>query len=84
MLLNPNLLSPKSDPKHSIRYTDVDIVLNKIQSDNENVIFEDFIEEDNRFIIKDYSPLYKFVQIFMFRGTVIQEQNGTYSWWRDI
>ena len=51
MLLNPNLLSPISDPKHSIRYTDVDIVLNKIQSDKENVIFEDCIEEDNRFII---------------------------------
>lgn len=84
MMLNPNLLSPISDPKHSIRYTDVNIVLNKIQSDKENVIFEDCIEEDNRFIIKDYSPLNKFVQIFMFKGTVIQEQNGTYSWWRDI
>lgn len=84
ILYNPDLLNPNSDPEGSERFENVNIVHEKIERCKEEVIWFDDIENTNTFIIQDCSPQYEGYEAHIFKGTVIKERNGEYSWWKNI
>ena len=84
MMFNPNLLPESADPEGSIRYKNVDIVHVQITNDYEEVTFFDMIEVANRFEICDKSPHYDGYECHVFKGDVLKEKNGGYSWWKSI
>ena len=81
---HPSILPSSADPEDSERFENVDIILEEINEAFENVTFYDDIEKNNRFIIEQHSPTFKEYQVRMFKGTVLKEKNGDYSWWRNI
>ena len=84
MLFNPNLLNEKADPEESTRFENVVIQHTQIYDDFEHTDFFDMIETLNRFIIADYSPYYDGYECRCFKGTVLREKDGQYSWWKNI
>ena len=84
MMFNPDLLPESADPEVSTRYSNVNIIHELIESGNESVTFYDNISQNYTFIIEDKSPEYSDYICHYFKGTVIRESNGTYSWWRNI
>ena len=84
MMFNPNILPESADPQGSIRYHNVDIIHETIESDYEEVIFINKIDIDNRFEIIDKSSQYNGYECHIFKGDVLKESDGGYSWWRSI
>lgn len=82
-MFNPNLLSETADPEGSVRYEDVNIVRLLIPCREEGTLIQ-FYKNDNYFVIYDCSPEYGNQAVESFTGTVIEEANGTHSWWRSI
>ena len=83
-IYHPSLLPKTADPEGSIRYTDVNIYHEQIECKHDEVHWFDDIKNNNVFIIQDQSPEYKGYEVHMFKGTVLKEKNGQYSWWRNI
>lgn len=84
MLFNPNFLNEKADPEGSIRFEDVVIQHTQIYDDFEHTEFFDMIEVQNHFTVADYSPRFQSSETKVFKGTVLKESNGTYSWFKNI
>lgn len=84
VMYNPDLLNRDSDPEGSTRYENVNIIHEKIERFKESVTFFNDIDKANAFIIEDCSPQYNGYEARIFKGTVIKEANGTYSWWKNI
>ena len=83
-IFNPDLLSANADPEGSTRYENVDIYHERIECRREHTEFFDGISSANRFIIADYSPCYDGYECRCFKGTVLREKDGQYSWWKNI
>ena len=83
MMLHPDLLPDSADPEGSMRYENVDIMHLYIPADAENCI-NHWYEKLNLFVVYDYAPSYTEHIIARFKGTVLEESNGTYSWWKNI
>lgn len=81
---SPDLLSDTADPECSVRYTNVNIIHERIQSDYDDVTFYNDIAKTNQFIVEDRSTNYVGYECGMFIGTVIQEKNGDYGWWKNL
>ena len=81
---NPNLLSENADPEGSARYENVNIYHERIECHRERTEFYDDIANANRFIIADYSPQYAGYECRCFKGIVLREANGQYSWWKTL
>lgn len=79
-----DLLPETADPEGSIRYSNVKICHEQIECRHSKVCWFDDIAKNNVFIIQDQSPKYKGYEVHMFKGTVLRERNGQYSWWRNI
>lgn len=71
-----------ADPEGSIRYCNVDIMHEQIECKHNEVTFYDNICKDNTFIIEDKSPDYSGYQCRYFKGYVLKEKDGDYSWWK--
>lgn len=84
IMFNPELLSEKADPKGSVRYVDVNICHEKIECKHREVFWYDDLEKSNAFIIEDHSPDYEGYKVSIFKGTVVKEADGKYSWWRSL
>ena len=83
MMLHPDLLPDTADPEGSARYENVDIMHLYIPADAENCI-NHWYEKLNLFVVYDYAPSYTEHIIARFKGTVLEEADGTYSWWKNI
>ena len=81
---NPNLLSENADPEGSTRYENVNIINERIECHREHTEFYDGISSANRLVIADYSPCYDGFESRCFKGTVLREADGTYSWWKNL
>ena len=81
---HPSLLNESSDPEGSERFENVNIILEEINEAFEDVTFYNDIEKNNRFIIEQHDPTFKEYRVKIFKGTVLKEKNGDYSWWRNI
>lgn len=84
LTLHPDLLPDTADPKGSTRYCNVTIIHNKIESNICSTSFDNHITDNYSFIVNDKSPEYKGYECNVFKGTVLKEADGTYSWWRSI
>lgn len=82
--LHPDLLPETADPIGSIRYGNVRIVLEQIENNKYETTYYNSIAENNTFIIEDKSPEYKGYECSFFKGTIIKEADGSYSWWKSI
>ena len=83
MWLHPDLLPETADPQGSVRYENVNIVRLLIPCKEEGTLTQ-FYKDDNYFVVYDCSPEYGNTSHECFTGTVIEEANGTHSWWRSI
>lgn len=83
MFLHPDLLPETADPAGSTRYESVNIVRLLIPCKEEGILTQ-FYKEDNTFIIYDCSPKYGNQGVDSFKGTVLEEADGSYSWWESI
>lgn len=83
MMLHPDLLPETADPQGSVRYENVNIVRLLIPCKEEGALTQ-FYKNDNYFVVYDCSPEYGNQVIESFTGVVIEEANGTHSWWRSI
>lgn len=81
MWLHPDLLPETADPVGSVRHSGVNIVRVLVPCREEGRLYQ-WVEDT--FIIYDCSPEYGNQAIESFTGTVIEEANGTHSWWRSI
>ena len=84
LTLHPDLLPDTADPKGSTRYGNVKIVLEQIESNKYETTYYNNIAENNTFIIEDKSPEYKGYECRFFKGTIVKEADGSYSWWKSI
>ena len=82
--LHPDLLPESADPQGSERFENVTICHELIECHHKEINFYDDIEKNKCFIIEDKSPEYNGYVCHMFKGTVIKESNGDYSWWKNI
>lgn len=80
---HPSILPPSANPEGSVRYENITIILEEIPEEFEDVAFYDDLEH-NRFIIEQHSISFKEYQARIFKGTVLRESNGDYSWWRNL
>lgn len=83
MIFHPDLLPESADPEESERFENVTIYHNKFKRYQRGTTFYDDIKDNNKFIIRDYSPDYPYFECHIFKGTVLKEHNG-YSWWHNI
>lgn len=81
---HPDLLPETIDPEGSTRYSNVKIYHEQIQCKYNKVHWFDSIEQNNTFIIQDQSPDYEGYKVDVFKGTVLKEKDGQYSWWRSL
>lgn len=81
--LNPDLLPESADPIGSTRFENVNIVRIYIPC-KEIGVLQQFYKQDKLFIIYDCSPEYGNQSIECFKGVVLEEANGSYSWWQSI
>lgn len=84
IIYNPNILPESADPQGSTRYGNVNIIHEQIECKHSSVAYYDNIAESNTFIIEDKSPKFEGYETRIFKGVVVKENNGTYSWWRSI
>lgn len=84
MMFNPDFLPESADPQLSTRFENVVIQHTQIYDDFEHTEFFDMIEMQNYFIVADYSPRFQSSETKVFKGTVLKESNGTYSWFKNI
>jgi hypothetical protein len=82
-MFHPDLLPKSADPQGSIRYENVNIVRIIIPCKEKDILVQ-FYKEDKLFIIYDCSPEYGNQAIESFKGTVLEEPNSNYSWWKSI
>lgn len=80
--LHPDLLPESADPVGSTRHENVDIIYVRVPWCKEHRAFH-YDEENKLFIITDCSPHNKLSRT-SFKGTVLEETNGSYSWWQSI
>ena len=78
---HPDLLPESADPVGSVRHGGVNIVRVLVPCREEGRLYQ-WVEDT--FIIYDCSPEYGNTAYECFRGTVLQETNGSYSWWQSI
>lgn len=83
MMFNPDLLPETADPEGSIRYENVNMLLLIIPCRETGILYQ-WYKDDNTFIIYDCSPEYNNQAIDAFKGTLLVETDGSYSWWRSI
>lgn len=83
MMFHPDLLPKSADPQGSIRHENVNIVHIVIPCKKRGILTQ-FYKEDKLFIIYDCSPDYSSQDIESFKGTVLEEPNSNYSWWKSI
>lgn len=81
---HPDLLPETADPIGSTRYGNVRIVLEQIENNKYETTYYNSIAENNTFIIEDKSPEYKGYECRFFKGTIVKEADGSYSWWKSI
>ena len=84
IVFHPDLLPESADPKYSTRYCNVNIIHEKIENDFSETKFYDNICENYTFIIEDKSPEYDGYECHIFKGDVVKEADGGYSWWKSI
>ena len=84
IMFNPDILPESADEQNSTRFGNVNIVHEKIECHHDETFFYDNIAECNTFIIEDRSPAYDGYECHMFKGVVVKEANGGYSWWTSI
>lgn len=82
MWLHPDLLPETADPVGSVRHSNVNIFRVLVPCREEGRLYQ-WAQEDT-FIIYDCSPEYGNTSHECFRGTVLEEANGSYSWWQSI
>lgn len=82
-MFHPDLLPQSADPEGSKRYENVEIMHIFIPNKSLDCI-NHWYEELKLFVIYDYSPENSDHAIIRFKGTVLEESDGTYSWWRNI
>ena len=82
-MFNPDLLPETADPEGSIRYENVNMLLLIIPCRETGVLYQ-WYKDDNTFIIYDCSPEYGNQAVDAFKGTLLVEADGSYSWWRSI
>lgn len=80
---NPNLLPESADPEGSTRFENVNMMHLLIPCREEGTLFQ-WYEKDNMFVIYDCSPEYGGQAIESFKGTLLIEADGSYSWWRQL
>lgn len=80
MWFHPDLLPESSDPEGSSR-RNAKIVRISFPCRETGVLYRWFNDD---FVIYDFSPDNKQTECDVFDGIVVQEANGTYSWWRSI
>lgn len=78
---HPDLQPRSADPEGSIRYH-CKIMHLMHKSDTYNLLFVNLINKHNLFIVDEYSPDFKNVGR-VFTGKVLDEGNGSFSWWED-
>lgn len=78
---NPNLLNQESDPQGSVRYDNIRIIHFQIPC-IEETISSKLYSDQNMFVLCECSPRFKTQRCDQFYGTVLQEMNGSYSWFR--
>lgn len=81
---SPALLSTTADPEGSVRYENIQIIHEQIPSNINQTSFYNVITEHNAFIVEELGTEFLQYQAHIFKGTVLQEQSGEYSWWRNI
>lgn len=80
---NPNLLSADADPEGSVRYENITILHLEMpcsQTGTESRL----CNNNTVFVVCDYAPTYTASHFERFKGTVLAEADGSYSWWRSI
>ena len=80
---NPNLLPESADPEGSTRYENVTIIHMIVPCRDSGTTMQ-LLNDDQLFVIYDCSPEYSKTSYECFRGTVLEDANGSYSWWRSI
>ena len=80
---NPNLLPESADSQDSERHENVNM-LHLLVPCHEEGILHQWCKDDNVFIIYDCSPEYREPECDSFKGTLLVEADGSYSWWRSI
>lgn len=78
---NPNLLPDTADPEGSVRFENVNILHFIIPCHEEDVLYQWY---ENMLVICDCSPEHNNQTVDYFKGTVLAEADGQYSWWRNI
>ena len=79
--LHPDLLPDTADPAGSIRHENMSITYTKLPCRQEGRLYQLY---ENAFVIYDCSPEYDVMSFERYKGTVLEEANGSYSWWRSI
>jgi hypothetical protein len=80
---NPNLLPESADPEGSTRYENVTIIHMIVPCRDSGTTMQ-LLNDDQLFVIYDCSPEYSKTALNTYKGTVIAESNGSYSWWKSI
>jgi hypothetical protein len=85
MMFHPSLLPVTADPIGSKRYKCCILHFkNRVSNKTKyNVKCYDDIFNKGIFLVDEYSPEFNDT-VDVFEGTVLIEQNGIYSWWRNI
>lgn len=83
MMFHPDLLPETADPVGSVRHKGATIARVEIMCKEAGVI-KQYCEATNTLIIWCMSPTYTENDVKFLKGTVLEEANGTYSWWEDI
>ena len=81
MWLHPDLLPESADPIGSVRHNDMNITYIRVPCRQEGRLHQLC---ESVFVIYDCSPKYGNMTFECYKGTVLEEANGSYSWWRSI
>lgn len=82
-MFNPDLLPATADPEGTTRYENVNMLRLIVPCREEGILYQ-WYEDENLFVIYECSPEYGSQGVVSFRGTLLVEADGSYSWWRNI
>lgn len=82
-LFHPDLLPANADPQGSVRYENVDILHITMPCKHIKTI-SGFTPDKDMFVVCDYTPDCTIWNHRFFKGTIIVEADGSYSWWRSL
>lgn len=86
MTFHPSLLPETADPMNSTRYQCCILHYKTPISKDEEAHTKcyDDIADKGIFLVDEYSSKFESQMLDVFQGTVLIEENGVYSWWRDL